>query len=180
MTENTQSLMDYIEQSFLEANGGLTEDKAKQLSCMLDDTDKLADALPEVKSLFNENNLRIEKCDNNIKTWQESKKMWKERNDKILLILQKAMESLNLKKFDRNGVKLGIRTTEKYVTDDQAILAQYESHADALRSILPSYIKVSLSVDKTELKNHLKSDVSMMVDHPELVHTEESQSINLR
>ena len=130
--------------------------------------------------MVNENNLRIDNCDSNIKAWQESKKMWKERNEKLLMILMKAMTKLNLKKFDRNGIKLGVRSTDKFVTDDQAIITLYESQADALRSVLPSYIKVTLSVDKTELKNFLKTDNSMMKKHPELVHTEESVTVNLR
>ena len=179
MTENTQSLMDYIDDLY-STSTSITEEKAKQLSQMLDDTDKLADALPEVKKVFDENNDKVETCDRNIKTWQESKKLWKGRNDAILLILEKTMGSLNIKKFEANGAKLALRKSEKYCVDEAALLASYEQIVQVFRARLPSFVKLSLSIDKTELKNFLKVDNSLLVNQPNLVHSEENFSVNLK
>lgn len=179
MNENTKSLLDYIDQA-IEEDNGLTEAKATQLADMLDEPEKLADALPELRKIFDKCTEQASKCDRNQKTWQESKKIWKERSDKIMLLLTMVMKKLNLKTFDRDGCKLALRKSEKLIVDDSNLIALYEAHADALRQVVPSFIKVTLTVDKTELKNYLTTDNSLMISNPELIHTQENLSLTLK
>ena len=52
--------------------------------------------------------------------------------------------------------------------------------ADALQSQLPSYVKVKLSVDKTKLSAHISKDDTLLVSHPDKIHTKPTSSTTLK
>ena len=120
------------------------------------------------------------KCEANEKQWKSSKAVWKTRAEALTAFIGRQLERFNLKSADNGGVKASSRITTNLETDDAALLAQWEPDADVLRSRVPSYVKVTLSIDKTELKKTVEADQSLLLDYPEAVYWKDKKSFTIK
>lgn len=48
-----------------------------------------------------------------------------------------------------------------------------------LRTMLPGWVKMTLTIDKAALKSYIKMDSSLLCSHPEWIRTKENVTVNL-
>lgn len=160
----------------------LTDEEKTAISASVSDEKTLSEGLAELKRTSEDYKSRIADCDQKIKMWQESKKMWKNRSDQFngllgFLLSKLSIPGLSLK---AGGVKLSTSKRTSLEVDEDWLVGLYQLQANALQAQLPPYIKVSLSLDKTALGNYLKTDNSMLVNNPDKVHTKQSASTTIK
>lgn len=175
----SESILDSIETCY-EKESKMSEEKANDLSEMVQNPEEFTDCVRAFKDQDNTYKEAINKCDENIKAWQESKKMWQERQNDLKGIITKIMKRFQLKNSSKDGASISMRSTKVLEVDAEKLLIMYQPLAETLKTQLPSYIKVTLSIDKTALSNLVKDDPSMLIDSPELLHWVERESITLR
>lgn len=108
---------------------------------------------------------RITAMDGEIKRLTELKRSLKKAQETIKDWCKNVMECAGIKKIETKLVTASIAACpESVVCDEELICSQYEEAVKALN--LPPWVKVSLSVNKTELKNAIKAGKPV---HGELV-----------
>ncbi|MBR1435016.1 MAG: hypothetical protein IJ584_07880 [Bacteroidales bacterium] len=183
MKENTfaQTFLDLFDDS-VEKSNELTASEKETISATFPDQEQLSDSLPMLLEKVEGFNNNIETANTNIKKWQETKKMWQTRKDQLLEILGKAMERLHIpgKSLKADGIKLSSRSGSVVEFDEDWMLQQYQQLADELQSRLPTYVKVKLAIDKTKLNAHLAQDDSLLINHPDKIHTKPTSSTTIK
>jgi len=181
---NTEILLQMIEDIFSEGNSeGLTEDKFEMLSNYIPDDTTLAQTLPLLRDLVAIYKTNTGKSDEKVKEYTVSKKMWKTREEQITEFVGFVLQKLGHKSYTAGDTKASIQTREVLeISDEDAILAQYLNSAEygILRTLLPGWVKMTLTIDKTALKSYVKTDSSLLCSHPEWVRTKENVTVNLK
>ncbi len=182
MEEKTTKILGIIDDILAENENGITEEHRSRLAGLVTDQNELADLLPELKKKYNEYLRMTERCEKAAKDYTDSKKMWKSRGDQIIALLGAILKGLKLKSYATSDTKVTLSTREVLEADSDALMSPYVGSFEyqALQQALPSYIKISLAVDKTALKSHIKADSSLLTNHPEWVHTRENESVTLK
>ncbi len=182
MTEKINQLVERINNIFADEEQGLTKAYYDELAAYVEDKEALAELLPIFKKSYAEYEKKTEQCDKTCKDYTESKKMWKSRGEQLVDFLGHILEQFRLKSYTANDTKVTITTREILETDNEALLAEHMTTPEfkALESALPPYVKISLGIDKTALKSFVKTDSTLLTNHPEWVHTKESRSVNLK
>lgn len=140
----------------------------------------LREILPSLGAEYAAAKENASKCEANEKQWKSSKAVWKTRAEALTAFIGRQLERFKLKSADNGGVKVSSRITTNLETDDAALLARWEPDADVLRSRVPSYVKVTLSIDKTELKKAVEADQSLLLDYPEAVYWKDKKSFTIK
>ena len=173
------NFFDTIDDAF-EKQTAIDESFINNLCAMVNTTDDLGECLPEITKRVEKCKENKTTCDSRIEPFSISKKMWKGREDAYNEILLKLMLKLNTKSIAAGGNKATLSSRNILEVDEKGIIGMYSIVLAQLKAQLPSYIKVDLSVDKTALSSHLNTDNSLMLKHPELVHTKTSHSLRLK
>ena len=149
------------------------------LNAVITTAEELEQCLPAIKEENDAINKGITDCDHRIKTWQESKKAWKERQAVLLEIVENALTRLNLKNASNGKVKASItsRRSLEVVGDD--LLKPYQDVVNAIAANLPPYVKITLDIDKTALAAHLKTDDTLLLTMPKSLHYKDSKSVKI-
>lgn len=159
----------------------LTSEDIESLADIVKEPKTLVEGLPALREKCQDYKERIDKSDNEIKVWQQTKKMWESRNKQLVQILGKMLEKFNVTSVKNvDGTKLGSSTRTVLEVDDEWLIQQYEALAQMLQNQLPEYIKVTLSVDKNKLAAYLKGDNSLLLKNPDKIHTRTSVSVTLK
>ena len=164
-------------------DGGIYDENVKSsVAAKLTTRQALEEAMPTLLDRANSYKEKIENCDKNIKTWQNSKKMWQGRSKYFLDTLEKVLTSLNIpgKTLKVNDIKLATTSRTSLEVDEEWLLAMYQTFADALQTQLPEYVKVSLSIDKNKLFSHVKQDNTMLLANPDKIHTKSTTSTSIK
>lgn len=166
----------------IEDNADLSVSEKDQATAIIDTREKLEEGLVELRQKNDDYKQKIDDCDRNIKMWQESKKLWQNRSAQLLDTLGRLLQRLHVPglSMKAGGVKLATSTRTVIEADEEWLIGQYQALADSLQSTLPGYIKVKLTVDKTKLAAHLKDDNSLLLDHPDKIHTRTSSSTTIK
>lgn len=184
MEQNTENLIEKIRDIFEEEHSeGLTEEKCNELAAFIPDDTALSNALPALKMMMNEYKGITDKCDGKIKDYTDSKKMWKNRTEQIVEFVGFVLKKLGHKSYSAGDAKASFSTREVLeISDEDALLDQYLKSTEfaVLRGLLPGWVKVSLTIDKTALKSFVKTDSTLLVNHPEWIHTKENITVNLK
>ena len=175
----SESILDSLERCY-QKEEKISEEKAASISDMVIDQEEFCSCVRDFKDKDDSYKSAIAKCDDNIKGWQESKKMWQERQNDLKDIIIRIMKRLNMKNTSKDGTSVTMRSTKVLEIDAEKILIMYKPFAKELRSQLPPYIKVTLSIDKIALSNHVKDDPTILVESPEIAHWKENDSVTLR
>ena len=177
-----QQLVERIKEIFATDKNGLNNAYYAELAAYINEKDDLAALLPELKASYEDYEKKTEQSDKNSTEYTESKKMWKLRSDQLVSFVGHLMEIFSLKSYAANNTKVTVSVREILETDNDALVATQMALPEykALERALPSYIKLSLSVDKTALKSYVKNDSTLMINHPDWVHTKESKSVTLK
>jgi len=180
-TQYAQSFVDKFEEA-IEASPELTEEKKQEIISMLPNAVALSDGLGVLKSTAARYAEQAEQCDQKKRMWEESKKFWNSRSAAFIALLGAAMQKLGVKggkvKTDEGTLSTSSRTTLEVDTD--WLLSTWQQVAEDARALLPDYVTLELSVNKSKLSAHLKTDNSLLLNNPEKIHYNTSTSISLK
>jgi predicted nucleic acid-binding Zn-ribbon protein len=152
----------------------------KTISQVIQTQDELRECLPLIKEEQTKITQGISDCDHRIKSWQETKKAWKSRQENLSDALQDTMTNLGIKTITDGSAKVTMTTkTNLNLVSPDEILKQYEAAVETLRQTLPPYIKLSIDIDKTQLNSYLKQDNTLLLTMPESINYKESKSIKI-
>lgn len=184
-TKKTNTHISDLIESFddkAEENAVLTDEQKRRLSEMVPTQDDLREGLPTLLQKADDLKNNVDNCDKNIKSWQESKKMWSARCKSFLETLGLVLERLNVpgSTMKADGVKLSTSKRSSIEVDEDWLVSRYEPMAAALQGQLPDYVKVSLTIDKNRLAAFLKTDDTMLVDNPDKIHTKTTLSTSIK
>ena len=180
-TTSVQNLIDLFDDEMENATV-LTDPVRDQLAQTVSDKEKLEAGLPLLLRKATDIKTSIDDCDRNIKTWQESKKLWSGRHKAFMDVLEKIIGNLQLpgNQIKADGIKLATSKRSSLEVDEDWLLGQFQAMADVLQQQLPDYVKVSIGIDKNRLAAFLKGDDSMLVNFPDKIHTRTSTSTSIR
>lgn len=160
------------------ANGG--EISTVSITKIFTSADQLQECLAIIKSEQERIQTGIEDCDVRIKSWQQSKKAWKARQESLLAALQETLTNLGIKSVTDGVVKVNMTSKKGIeVLSPEELLKPYEAELEALKAKLPPYVKLSMDLDKTQLSNYLKQDQTLLMTMPENIHYKESRSVKV-
>lgn len=162
-----------------EEQDGLTDEKYSTLDSEIKTSEDLEECLPEIKQRTDNYKKQADACDEKIKDWTDSKKMWQMREKQLKSFLEHTLSRLKITSIAKNNIKVKITSRTVTKVDETAIINAYKPLVDQVQAQLPEYLKLSLTVDKTALTNYLKKDDTLMKEHPEIVHSETSTSLRL-
>lgn len=176
-----QQLIDAFDDR-VEENPVLDDKAVEDIASIIPSTEELAKCLPELLKKSNGIKKSIDDCDKNIKTWQESKKMWSSRSKSFMDILGKIISTLNItgNTLKSGGVKLSTSSRTALEVDEGWLIGQYDKMIDALQRALPVYMKVNVTIDKNKLAAYLKDDKSLLTNNPDKVHTKLTTSTSIK
>lgn len=160
----------------------VTNDEIEHLASKIDCRETLREALPELLQKASDYKDKIDNSDRNIKNWQDNKKFWKKRQDAFMDVLEKIVQRLRLpgNSIKDGSIKLAVSSRTAIEVDEDWLLGRYEALRQALQSQLPDFVKVSYTLDKNKLSAFLKTDTSLLTDHPEKIHTRTTTSCTLK
>ena len=116
------------------------------------------EAADNVRQLIAWNKKQDEYIDEEIKRLQARKKARKNSVEYFKRRLRETMIAGGITKIKTAFCTVTLcEGRESAGCDEDSVTGRYEETADSLRSLLPSYIKVQLSVDKTEAMKYLKA-----------------------
>ena len=169
-------------QSRLQSENGLTTGDYGELSAKLNGKDGFMQVLPQIKESYLECKKNIEDCDRKIKLYTEAKKGWKQQMEQIAGFIIHLLHSYRINKAKCDDAECSISSRTVLDVNDEALLEKFYQgdEYDALRNALPSWVKITLSVDKTALKQFLKADNTLLLESPELVHSTVSESLTIK
>ena len=183
-TTTNKNINEFIEsfEEKIEENSELTDEQKEIIASLIPSKDDLKEGLPILLQKSEDMKGCIDNCDRNIKTWQESKKLWSARCKSYLEVLGKVIGKLGLtgNTIKADGIKLSTSTRTSLEVDEQWLLDQYMPMALALQGQLPAFVKVGLTIDKNKLAAYLKQDDSLLTNNPDKIHTKVSSSTTIK
>ena len=183
-TKTNKQITDFIEafDDKIEENVELSDEQKNTIAAVILTKDDLKEGLPALLQKSEDLKGCIDNCDRNIKTWQESKRLWNARSKAFLDVLGRVIKKLGVSgnSIKAEGVKLSTSSRTSLEVDEQWLLDQYSPMADALQGQLPDFVKVSLSLDKNKLAAFLKQDDSLLTNNPDKIHTKVSTSTTIK
>lgn len=181
---NTETLLQMIDDIFTDENSaGLTEDKFELLANYIPDDTTLAKTLPLLRDLVTIYKTNTGRSEEKVKEYTVSKKMWKTREDQITEFVGFVLRRLGHKSYTTGDAKASVQTREVLeISDEDAILSQYLNSPEyaMFHTLLPGWVKMTLTIDKAALKSHVKTDSSLLCSHPEWIRTKENVSVSLK
>lgn len=153
--------------------------KSIDLRQIIRSTQELTTCLPAIKEEHDIISKGISDCKTRIKTWQEAKKAWEERQSLLMKLVEESLTGLNLKNITDGKIKASMTTRTVLEVTAEEVLKPYKSLVDSLSTNLPPFIKVSLDIDKTALGAYLKSDDTLLLTMPESIHYKDSRSVKI-
>lgn len=170
-----------IDKAIKENPKGMPEELISALAQYIPDDETLAAILPQIKELYGSYKQQMEDCDSKARTFSEGKKICKMYCEQVAAIIGKALDNLGHSSYSSGDAKATIRNTEVLECDDEKLLQQYieSDEYELLTAKLPGWIKITLTIDKTTLKRHIKVDNTLLKTHPEWIHTKQNKSVTL-
>lgn len=149
-------------------------------SAIVKDEDTFRSCLAPLKERSTLYKSNVKSCDEKIKSWQEAKKHWQECEAKLNDLLATLLTDLNLPSLKEGNAKATLKTSKTLVVDEELMISQFTQKINELQAALPPYIKLKMTVDKTMLGSHVKTDPTLLIDHPEMAHWSESKSASIK
>lgn len=168
-----------IDRIYAEHEGGLTPDSYGEVEAVIP-ADALEESVPALVRAEGQISSMIDRCDNCVKTWQESKKLWRERREQLLALAGHLLAGHGVKSCSRDGASIGTIVRKVLEVDCDALLRDYGPALAEMQKSLPDYIRLTASVDKTKLNACLKTDSSLLAERPDDIHWKESVSVNIK
>ena len=174
-----KEFIDETEKCLLQENG-IAEEEYERLAAMIGSTAELSENLPLIAEKIKAYSDNADSCDKKSKMYKENKNTWDSKVEQLNKLVMKIMDKLQTKKITADGSSANITTRTVQEIDEKGLLDIYGVLLDQIQQQFPSFIKIKASVDKNELKSYLIKDNSLMINHPELVHTKDSYSIKIK
>lgn len=177
---NIDTFLDTFEDR-IEGKNSLSEQERKELAALVGDRETLGNGLQLIYRKDKDFTDAAKNADQQAKAWTETKRMWDQRHEELMKVLEQALADLKVAgqalKVDR--IKLATRTRTCLEVDSAWLVQMFEQQAQAMQQQLPPYIKVSLTVDKNKLSAYLEQDNTLQLQHPEKIHTRPSYSTTI-
>lgn len=173
---NTDELMKDIINT-VEMSGGATVDSVVG---KIGDSKEMGEILPGVKALMDDYKGKADACDQKVKDFQASKKMWKERQEKIAELMLACLRHLGVNEVKNGKLKCAMGSRTVLEVDEGALLMPYMEMAKVWAASVEPYVKVSVSLDKKALNDYVKTNPALLIDRPEVVHSKENFSVTLK
>ena len=122
---------------------------------------------------------KIATCKAKEKVWSDSRKAWERRCEAFKRFIGHQVNHFQLKSYETDEVKVSSRTTNVLNVNDEKLIARVMPLIDGIKKALPPYIKLTVAVDKVELKKTLTKDQSLLIDEPETVWYKENKSYTI-
>lgn len=185
MEENTlaTSVGTILDSYYQENNAqhSLDEGTRTAIKSLLSDRESLEDCIATLRDRNTEWEKNESICSRAIESYQQQKKKWTARKEDLKDLLCELMKDLNLKTAEKDGVKVIYSNARKSLfIDNEMFMKAFDEVMLRTRAALPSYIKVSFTIDKAELNRQLKEDASMIAEHPEMIHYNQSESVSFK
>lgn len=185
MEENTlaTSVGTILDSYYQENNAqhSLDEGTRTAIKSLLSDRESLEDCIATLRDRNTEWEKNESICSRAIESYQQQKKKWTARKEDLKDLLCELMKELNLKTAEKDGVKVIYSNARKSLfIDNEMFMKAFDEVMLRTRAALPSYIKVSFTIDKAELNRQLKEDASMIAEHPEMIHYNQSESVSFK
>lgn len=177
----TEIFITEFERQF-DPQNGLSQQQEEALVQIIPTAVDLKNGLPQLKKFSDNCDEQIEVCDRNAKQWAVQKKAIKAQSEAFKKLLGKILQRVNAgsKISGADGVSLKTSSRNGLEVDSEWLLSQYETQVNELRSNLPEFVKIELSVDKNKLSAHLQQDNTMMLDNPEKIHFKKGTSVTIK
>ena len=182
MEENTyvKTLIEEFDNA-CESQETLDEQTKDRLAGIIPSADEFRNALPALKAAKDLYEANAESADKNKKTWDASKKLWKNRSETLMDIIGRCVKKFRYSgKVTMDDTTLNISSRSYVDIDTDWLLSQYQGTIDTARAMLPEFIKLEVSVDKNKLSAFLKTDDTLLKDHPDKIHYNVSGSISFK
>lgn len=174
-----ETFLDQFEDK-LEGKDSLSEQERNELAALVGGAESLGDGLPLILKKDTDFTEAAKSADGQVKAWQQTKKMWQTRHDELMRVLQVALASLPGKSIKADNIKLSTSSRTCLEVDEEWILQQYQKLADVFQQTLPPFVAVKLSLDKNKLSSYLNTDNSLLLNHPDKIHTRNSSSTTIK
>lgn len=158
----------------------LSPEEVANLASQLPDEETLKESLPLIKEKHDEYMSQAKACKDKIALFKDSQALWENMGEQLQEVLAKCLKNINLSALKQGGITLATRERTALKVDEEWLTGLYSQAVDSLRAALPPYIKIKVSVDKTELQKTLKNDTSLLIDHPDRVYTQKSSSTTIK
>ncbi len=177
-----EPMMEEIEAAVTGSPEGIEDGEARALAQRCTDAAMLRALLPRLKAMADRFRTAMEQCSEKAAMFSGSKRRWKTYIDSLAAVAGYMAEGCGQKRFAEGDARVTVTETETVVCDEEALLQPYLRSPEYcfLQNALPPWAKVSLAVDRTVLKAHLKKDRSLLEEHPDWVHTAISRSVCLK
>lgn len=144
-----------LSEALNDAGGEITPEIEEQLNALQLSQEEVAE---NIRQLVAWNKKQDEYIDEEIKRLQARKKARKNSMEYFKRRLRDMMILNGVSKIKTAFCTVTLcEGRESVGCDEKAVTARYEENADRLRELLPDYVKVTLSVDKTAALDMLKS-----------------------
>ena len=177
MNENIEKFFEQIDAK--NEKNELNEEVFAEIAMQINSTEELGECLPEIVKRINIYKSAMDQCDAKSNEFSTSKKAWKARAEKLTSLMMFLMEKMNVKSIKAEDNSAKISSRDVLEVNDANILSLFNGLIDQMQQQLPPYVKIAISIDKRALGTYLQTDNSLMIQHPEWVHTKESKSIRL-
>lgn len=168
----------------IDEKGTVIPDKFEELASKFHTKEELLACLNEhlsiIKQEVDNSKEKATECDQRISLFTNSKQYWKAKAETIVNCIGYLIEKFNLKSYNVNGVKLSSSTRAVLEADPNVVMKDFELVIENCRQMLPPYIKLTASLDKTALKECLKTDNTLLCQYPESIHWTSKTSFSLK
>lgn len=168
----------------IDERGAVINDKLEALAGTFktkeDLIESLRQALPQIKAEVDNSKEKATECDQRIALFQNSKQYWKAKAESLVNSVGALIDQFNMKSYDIDGVKLSSSKRAVLEADSDVVIKDFEQVIEQCKNMLPPYIKLTASLDKTALKECLKTDNTLLCQYPESIHWTEKKSFTIK
>lgn len=142
---------------------------------------QLSEDLPAIREALAEIQQHKDDLDERIKTFQGAKAEWAERDRLLKAAILESMTGDGVKSVSApDGSTATVSTRNSLTVDDKSLLEDFKEFVETFRVSLPSWVKVTVGIDKTALAAAVKEDASLLAEKPEALHYEETQVVTIK
>lgn len=186
MNRNIECIAENIIEQFEEATSAdeavLSQEQAEDMIRTIGDLENFKACMPLFRDKALAYKQAIDLREQLTKQSQLEKKIWKARLDSFLNgFLGRALSHYGEKslKGDDNS-RVTSSTRDNVVVDDERLITIWEPVITALQSSLPSFLKVTVSVDKKALTEYCRTKEDLFATHSDIVFTVPKTSTTIK
>lgn len=165
---------------FSESTDALTEEQLDDMSNVVTSHEELDSVLPSLVDRNESLKQFVADANEKQKFWSDKKKIGQSKQSKLVSFVGHLLDKFSVTKYTSASVNISTRITRTLNVNEDALLAEYQGLLAMLQSQLPSYIKISASIDKRMLTKMIEDDPEILSDNIDNIHWESKESITIK